>query len=598
MKIDWKKVMFHALTNVNADVSYYGEIYLEKNNRWIMTRPVTFAWNLLKIRIHYRKKTQTRSLRLTGMNEVDMRKIYYRHQSSVTARSLMRYKHMILDVWGSLLVPLLEEDSLYEVIEKKLEVEGFAKIRKKYQNNEISIEEIYAKISRELHLQLTPDLELSIIKQTVQTNAYLKEVLEALSTNHIPMIGVINSCYPREIFLEILREKGIPFLTEVHVTSEFRMNIKKMVMLFAQNYKNADPLYHRGVVIYSGDYENYVKHQRKRWYTAFYYPVPERFLAMHPLPKFHELFGTVYKKIVAMGIYSGFASHSDVYKSMYLYVAPVVCGLLQEIRKRSKGREVVFLGPGEHGLVTLFHTFFGQAAVVEWSYVAANMPKEDTQWQDIFEKMPSLCTLTEDSIGYAMNFTAPAHTLGKSQDEFILYWNQYQGQRASANEIEKGISKYIQSYFDDGNTEKEIFLVDITEGCNGQKSFEERIRAIYPDRKVEYFSLSRLFSEVGIEQEKQEELKTVLYSFDHILQMDSPILIQILEEEISYVQPPVFPVGKKELFLKILEEYIRTMKPLLDEDVGIPNISGEEMFELLYAGKDEIVQLKRRMMEQ
>lgn len=241
MKIDLKKVMFHALTNVNADVSYYGEIYLEKNNRWIMTRPMTFVWNLLKIRIHYRKKKQTHSLRLTGMNVVDMRKIYYRHQSSVTARSLMRYKHMILDVWGSLLVPLLEEDSLYEAIEKKLEVKGFAKVRKKYQNNQISIEEIYSKISRELHLQLTPDLELSIVKQTVQINAYIKEVLEAISTNHIPMIGVINSCYPREIFLEILKEKGIPFLTEVHVTSEFRMDIKKWLCCLRKTIKMQIP---------------------------------------------------------------------------------------------------------------------------------------------------------------------------------------------------------------------------------------------------------------------------------------------------------------------------------------------------------------------
>lgn len=472
MKIDLKKVMFHALTNVNEDVSYYGEIYLEKNERWIMKKPIAFTWNLLKIRMHYRNRKQTKRLRLKGMGLVDMRRIYYRHQSSVIARSLMRYQKMIADIWGSLLVPLLEEDFLYEVVEKKLEVTGFAKIRKKYQNNQIPITEIYSKISAELHVQLTPDLELMLVKKTVQTNAYIKEVFEALSTAQIPIIGVIQSCYPKELFLEIL----------------------------------------------------------------------------------------------------------------------------QEIYERSEGKEIVFLGSSNHSLVTLFQTFYGNAQVVEWSYLAADMPKDEEGWWNVFEYMPSLCGLTGDALGEALGFQAPSYSLERGKREFISSWIQNREHEVSREELERGISHYLSSYFDDRNREKELFLVDITEGGMGWQNFQKKFYELYPDDKVTHISLADLLWEEENQPEDMEDWKEILYRFDSILQMDAPILVRILEQEISYVQPTVLPRGKKELFQKILEEFVRTMKPFLEEDLGIPNISGKEMSDLLYAGKDELIQLKRRMM--
>lgn len=588
MNINWQKVIFHTLTNLNGEVSYYGEVYLKKSSNWVVNEPVSFAWNLMKISFHYGILKSKKPLRLKGTKEENINLVYQRLKLSQSLKGMLDYKHVIIDLWNSLLVPVLQGEALYQVLEQKLGVEGFAKARKKYQDTRVPIAQIYEKIGKELEREISPDTEMKIVSETVLVNPFVLENIDATAANQIPITAIVDSCYPQELFEKILEEKRIHSISELVVTSTLHMPAAKIEAKYVRKYKKLEKSYPKRVRIFASDYRQYILGQRRKGNTATYYPEPSFFLRRHALPEIQSGFGQVYRQIEGLLNYSRPLSRSEEFSATSLYMAPVAFGFLQEAARRSKGREIVFLGSSRHFLVALFEKYWKKASAIEWSYLAANQPRERKDWETIFAKMPSLEMISADRIAFAMGFEAPEYKLARVRQEFMDCW---QNKPFSSPEREDGMEAYLKSCL---QGKESVLVVDLTENSMGGESFLEKVREYNIVTDCEYFSLRSYWEENHIAQERAEEAESLFHS---ILQTELPVLLHIGLEQIGFAQPRMLPAGGREKLYCGMEEYFCLMHQINGKSAAIPEISAEEMCQLLLSGGGAIRQLKRRLAE-
>lgn len=588
MSINLQKILFHTLTNQNGEVSYYGEVYLKKCGNWAGSKPVTFAKNLLKLRFHYGILKRSSPLRLAGMKNDRIDLSYYRLKLTQSMKVMLDYRHIITDMWGSLLQPVLSEEALFIQLEKNLGVDGFAAARKKYDDTRVPIDEIYKKISVELNTPIFSEYEIKLVSDSVLINYFVLDNLDTAVANQTEVTAIIDSSYPKEMFEEILKKHSINCISEIIVTSQNNKKISRLISEYIKKYKRQEKGYDKNVRIYASDYDKYILRQRRKGNTASYYTPPEFFLKRNNIPEFTSPFGGLYRHIEGNLNYSRPFSRSDEYQTAVLYIAPVAYGFLYEVFKRAGKRQVVFLGSADHILVQLYRKYFGDASDIEWSYIAANKPRYSLEWEMIFQKMPILDKIPADRVASVFGFSAPSYKIERVRNEFVDGW--IDSSRDGHIRKDDGVVEYVKSFLQD---KESVLLVDITENSEGGMSFVHRIKELGIELDYEYLSLRSYFTDNGIEKGIQERTER---TFHGLFQMELPVLLKIDKDTLSFAQAPMLPIQEKEKMYGGINEYFRIMKEI-DIDNKLPSISAYEMADLLLAGESSIQRLERRFME-
>lgn len=585
-----KKIIFHTLTNFSGEVSYYGEVYLTRCGNMAGTKPFLFAWNIMKINFHYGIAKSKEPLKLSGIKEDNIDQVYSRLKLTQNMRIMLDYKHLITDLWGSLLRPVLSEEALYKILEDDLQIEGFAKARKKFDDKKLSIEEIYNKIEKEVQKPVSPDLEIEMISNTVIVNPYVLDILDTVAANHTSITAIIDSSYPEEMFNDILRKNMIYCISEIVTTSQKKKNIGKLVSEYVRKYKKEEKGYGKSVRIFASDYDKYILKQRRKGNTATYYPAPEYFLKRNNIPDFKSSFGELYRMVEGNLNYSRPLLRSDTYQTSVLYLAPVIYGFLQEVLERADERKIVFIGSSEHMIVKYFNKYMGNAHVIEWSYLVANQPKKSDDWDEVFRCMPFLDKISADRIAFGLGFTAPAYKLERAKSDFMKAWRESRSGK-SDNYIEESnsIKSYLESFLND---KESVFFVDLTENDMAGKSLLKKLKEynICPD--YDYFSIHDYFEESDMEESVKIRLEELI---QNILQMELPVLLKIGEDKLSFAQAPMVPTEEKERLSGGINEYIRIMSNLTYKNKSIPKITVDEAVKLLLSGETSIQRLKRRL---
>lgn len=585
-----KKMIFHAFTNHGGEVSYYGEVYLVNCRNMAGKKPFTFAWSLMKINFHYGIAKSKGTLKLSGIKNNDIDQIYNRLKLTQNMRIMLDYKHLITDLWGSLLKPVLSGEALYKILEDDLQIEGFAKARKKFDDKKLPIEEIYNKIEKEVQKPVSPDLEIEMVSDAVIVNPYVLEILDTVAANHTSITAVIDSSYPEEMFNDFLKKNMICCISEIVTTSQKKKNIGKLVSEYVRKYKKEEKGYGKSVRIFASDYDKYILKQRRKGNTATYYPAPEYFLKRNNIPDFKSSFGELYRMVEGNLNYSRPLLRSDTYQTSVLYLAPVIYGFLQEVLERADERKIVFIGSSEHMIVKYFNKYMGNAHVIEWSYLVANQPKKSDDWDEVFRCMPFLDKISADRIAFGLGFTAPAYKLERAKSDFMKAWRESRSGK-SDNYIEESnsIKSYLESFLND---KESVFFVDLTENDMAGKSLLKKLKEynICPD--YDYFSIHDYFEESDMEESVKIRLEELI---QNILQMELPVLLKIGEDKLSFAQAPMVPTEEKERLSGGINEYIRIMSNLTYKNKSIPKITVDEAVKLLLSGETSIQRLKRRL---
>lgn len=585
-----KKMIFHTFTNHGGEVSYYGEAYLVKCGSMAARKPFKFAWNLMKINFHYGIAKSKAPLNLSGIKEKDINQVYSRLKLTQNMRIMLDYKHLITDLWGSLLKPVLSGEALYKILEDDLQIEGFAKARKKFDDKKLPIEEIYNKIEKEVQKPVSPDLEIEMVSDAVIVNPYVLEILDTVAANHTSITAVIDSSYPEEMFNDLLKKNMICCISELVTTSQKKKNIGKLVSEYVRKYKKEEKGYGKSVRIFASDYDKYILKQRRKGNTATYYPAPEYFLKRNNIPDFKSSFGELYRMVEGNLNYSRPLLRSDTYQTSVLYLAPVIYGFLQEVLEKADERKIVFIGSSEHMIVKYFNKYMGNAHVIEWSYLVANQPKKSDDWDEVFRCMPFLDKISADRIAFGLGFTAPAYKLERAKSDFMKAWRESRSGK-SDNYIEESnsIKSYLESFLND---KESVFFVDLTENDMAGKSLLKKLKEynICPD--YDYFSIHDYFEESDMEESVKIRLEELI---QNILQMELPVLLKIGEDKLSFAQAPMVPTEEKERLSGGINEYIRIMSNLTYKNKSIPKITVDEAVKLLLSGETSIQRLKRRL---
>ena len=585
-----KKMIFHTFTNHGGEVSYYGEAYLVKCGSMAARKPFKFAWNLMKINFHYGIAKSKAPLNLSGIKEKDINQVYSRLKLTQNMRIMLDYKHLITDLWGSLLKPVLSGEALYKILEDDLQIEGFAKARKKFDDKKLPIEEIYNKIEKEVQKPVSPDLEIEMVSDAVIVNPYVLEILDTVAANHTSITAVIDSSYPEEMFNDLLKKNMICCISELVTTSQKKKNIGKLVSEYVRKYKKEEKGYGKSVRIFASDYDKYILKQRRKGNTATYYPAPEYFLKRNNIPDFKSSFGELYRMVEGNLNYSRPLLRSDTYQTSVLYLAPVIYGFLQEVLEKADERKIVFIGSSEHMIVKYFNKYMGNAHVIEWSYLVANQPKKSDDWDEVFRCMPFLDKISADRIAFGLGFTAPAYKLERAKSDFMKAWRESRSGK-SDNYIEESnsIKSYLESFLND---KESVFFVELTENDMAGKSLLKKLKEynICPD--YDYFSIHDYFEESDMEESVKIRLEELI---QNILQMELPVLLKIGEDKLSFAQAPMVPTEEKERLSGGINEYIRIMSNLTYKNKSIPKITVDEAVKLLLSGETSIQRLKRRL---
>lgn len=590
MKRDFKKEFFHAITNATEDTSYYSEIYLEENLSTFHQKPFTFLYNLLKIRWYYQFSNGEKELHLKGTKQTRWDYIYYRHKSFVIISMLSKYNCLFTDILGSLLIPSIDSNTLYEMVEQELSIPGFAKIRCEYDQKDVPIHTIYQKISSDLNRTINPNREMELFAQTLLVNSFVQEILESIVSQSIPVKAIIDSSYPPEFFEQYLSHIGSGYFTEILTTGSKQ---KKLLTLTKQQMHCFDctlPKEVYGSVCYSSNYDKLIRPLRKKHFSALFYAKPTRFLSRHDLPKQTVSYGQVYRNISGFSLYTG-PSHSSLYQTMVLYIAPVIHALLKQIHSLTEGKQVVFLGSDRNLLISLYQHFYGKASVLEWSYILVHPPYSANDWNGILRQMPSLLRCTAEQIAHSFEGELPDYVIEKRLSQFYTDWEDMDVSTVLENR--SCITSYLVNTF---CPKTPLLLVDLTEGGKSGKDAFNHLHSLYPKASLHYFSWWETLEKEYILETAHTLDQETLFSLDAIFRMDGATLMGIRKQEdnlkFQYLQPHFLPKGAEEHMFHIVSSYIQNMLPLEQSSAYFPKATNNDLCQILSCGRQSIQQLR------
>lgn len=583
MQGNLKKKLFHFLTNGNEDVSYYSEVYLEKYSNTFYNQPLTFLMNLMKIRYYNTIGKSKTDWKLKGTKNKNFQGIYYRHNSYNVAKTLMKYGHVYVNVIGMLLFPICSKETLYKMLEREYGIKGFASVRKELEDETKSIDWIYEEISEKMGQGVTPEKEMNFVKKVWLINPYILEILDAVAANHIPITVIENSSYGSGFFKELLEYHGVSYLKEI-VTSavDGKPAVKGAVDRMKQAEKQMYDKEYKSV-FFSQDFEGFIRPLRKKQMSAIYSPSPLRFCEKLGLPNSSMAFGDIHKRMAALGMYAG-GTHSEHFRILYCYLAPIVYEIISYIERESVGKKILFLGNSENVIFQVYERVKGNATCVESSYLAFQNPTKDEDWYRVLSVMPSLCNYTAEALTYDTEKPLEEYIVKKQWDRFLKEWSEL----PKSKQDRKVCTEYLEAWFGE---DKDVLVVDVTEGT---KCIEECIRFLSPKkRNVDYITWKDCIKN----DSNHEELKECYDILDCIFQMDGPILANISTEKFSFIQPKKIANEKKELLYAVMESYCRQCNEIRQVGDRVFSFTPEYMFDLFSVGKEGIKQYREELFQ-
>jgi len=552
----FKKKVYHLLTSGNADIAFYTEAYVTSNKEWVMKKPITFAMNLIKINLNCLILHQNYSIKELVPGRKCIARIHRRPKVYQFIVDILRYPYIITDVFNSLFELTQDIDSIYQKIEENYNLPGFYKLRKKKTSNYKSIINIYEEISNELSVKISKDIEISMLKEHLVLNPYMKRVLEIAAYNNANIIGILETCYSREDIEDILSEFSIK-LSDIYVSSEKKLPFHKMRNEFIKNTQKINDKTDEKFIIISANYNKAFKYSRRYHFNKKYYRSSKEIMSIIPIPDMTKEFKEVYQTITGIELFGGQYNHKNIYEITYLYLAPAVYALLEQTYQKavSSGARVLALCDPDCIFAILYAKYFGKLDTCIWSGFASSIPATKEDLNNLIEDCYFIESYPADRIAYSLGFSFQKQLLINCKEEFIE-----EALNKSRHKDKEVIISYLKDHL---RYDKKFIVVDPMPGLSSLDNFSKYVREINPQIEIEQLSMSRFLNKDAME----------LHILHRILQMDTPYIIGIYGnqtddindgitqlKEITFAQPNFIDETKKRIINQALDDYCNAFK--------------------------------------
>lgn len=316
LSVDFVRKLFYLLTNGNAQIKFHTICMQNQDREKAANRPIEFGLKLLGYNLFYR---------LPGIRDLPVgRRIgrdyltrkYLRLPVEDLSSEILENPAAVCDVTQSLFLPVLEKRSFFQQVEKALACPGFAKARLRLEDPCVEIGEIYQSLNRTLQKSLKPDTELKMAAANLMPNRYIIRLLDIAAYHGVTVHLTIDSSYPREFYLQLLKKNRIGFDTLAISGEEKRRKLALVQELGLEKF---------GVV--SADFNRFLRPLHKQGGRPIYYRAPVQLMRDTWHPQLSPEFRERYDAVCGAKVFSGKKRPSFAYEMGYLCAGPLLYSL-------------------------------------------------------------------------------------------------------------------------------------------------------------------------------------------------------------------------------------------------------------------------------
>lgn len=260
--------------------------------------------------------------------------------------TLSEYDVISFDVFDTLILrPFTSPRVLFSIMESKLGIYKFSKIRvdsenetrvsneKKYNNDNVTLSEIYNLISKKTNLcpYETAQLEYELEVKYCYANPYFQKIISACLKNNKKIIICTDMYLSEKKIKEILKNNGYHSIDKIYVSSELKKSKKKgdIYKLIIDDYKDKK-------IIHIGDnYTSDIENAERYGLDTFYYKNINDIGTKNRVSDMSYISGRIYSSIINNHLYCQNNEYSEAYKLGYIYGGMYILGFVQWINRFS-----------------------------------------------------------------------------------------------------------------------------------------------------------------------------------------------------------------------------------------------------------------------
>lgn len=278
----------------------------------------------------------------------------------------------------------------FKELRMRFEREAREEKRSRYGQGEVTLSEIWEKLSRETGISMEQGMqtELDCEEAFCYANPYMLSVYRLLQKQGKQIIAVSDMYLPSAFIKKLLKKAGYEGIEKVCVSCEYGAG-KSDGTLFAKVKRELPD----GVsVVHIGDNPHSdVKMAKKYGFNAYHYPNADRKTAAYRAMEMSPVVGGAYRGIVNHHLYNGIESYGMAYEYGYVYGGLFVLGYCSFIHRycREQGVErLLFLSRDGDILKQAYELLYpgAQTAYACWSRAAATKLMAQDNRYDYFRR--------------------------------------------------------------------------------------------------------------------------------------------------------------------------------------------------------------------
>ena len=307
--------------------------------------PLNFGISLLKINLFYRvpflknKKIEA----VSGIYEAYHRRKV--HEFIATATTM---QNCFVDVFGSLLDCPLGKEQFYRYLENNNGIKRFAKTRAKYDGKNLSLAEIYKRLSSRLGCNADYSDEEKLIKALYSANPYLKRAVEILRCCGVRVYAIAANGLSESSTAVLLCKNGIN-VNAVFSTSDLKLTEEELLL----NYSLANDTAALG-----SDFGGFLKPLSKHGAKPYFYHSDAFLKRKVRFPVSESIFADAYIHTLTSVLLSN-SSVNRIYELSFMYIGPVVYAAVTRLLPEYDVSSVPICGPADDFIPRLITDAFG-----------------------------------------------------------------------------------------------------------------------------------------------------------------------------------------------------------------------------------------------
>lgn len=532
----FEKSGYRLFTSLNADTLYYSRIYIDKNREKAKKNLIKFLLRLLRINwLCYTGQKETLQQELISQED-GIDSFIRRPKIFRFAEQFIGYSDLIIDMDNCVFVMTKTMKQIYDEVEEKLQINGFANIRIQYDSRTKTIYQIYQEISTTLEIEILPDIEIEEFQKSIVINPYIAKALSIVKYNSVSITAYIDTSYDKKIYEKICNDAGI-VLDTIETTADnncaFDVMMKEKGHILKNHKENR-------YIFLTSNYSRLKKLYRKLDGKMIYYPSTSEYADVIVSKYLTIGVSKEEKELISMHLFSGMKVFEYEYTMMYLSKAPVFFRLLDRIRKRAESLDstVIILGDRESELEKIYMKFFEACRIVLWSPLASYEPKTLNEWKEVVRQYPRLNKIPVERIMYALG----AGTMLDGKDTIRTMMPKLLQYKQSRNQEE--VIRYVNEACGNVST---ILLWNPIGGDIMTRTFIECLQAINKNRKI--------YTIGDLSEMESELIKEIVEEMEENL----PVLLGIFDENYAFALPENSRKSNVTVLSKVLEDYFHTM---------------------------------------